>query len=302
MYFTTFLILFYLNKEGKKEMIYFPIIAAIALAGGTVLERNILKKREVNIKKYQILEFLAITIVMLPILYFFWKLDSEALELKNILIFVGVIACSIIANLFAFYSMKGDKVSNLEPAKMLEPLFTILLAVVFSFFFQGLYESNTKVLIPALIAGLTLIFTHIKREHLSFNKYFLAAIIGSLFFALELVISNLILHFYSPVTFYFIRCLGIFILTLFIFHPKLSNNDKKLKWELIAVAIIWVVYRVFAYYGYLKIGIISTTLILMLGAVLTYLFAKIFLKEKISTKNIIASIVILACVLYASFA
>jgi drug/metabolite transporter (DMT)-like permease len=283
-------------------MIYFPIIAAIALAGGTVLERNILKKKGVDIKIYQSLEFLAITIIMLPILYFFWKLDPEALQLRNILIFVGVIIISIAANIFTFYSMKGDKVSNLEPAKMLEPLFTILLAIVFSFFFQGIYESNTKVLIPALIAGIALILTHIKKEHLNFNKYFLAAIIGSLFFALEIIISNLILQFYSPVTFYFLRCLGVFILSIIIFHPKLSNVDKKLKLELIAVGIIWVVYRVVAYYGYLKIGIVSTTLILMLGAILTYIFAKIFLKEKISTRNIIASVIILACILYASFA
>ena len=68
------------------------------------------------------------------------------------------------------------------------------------------------------------------------------------------------------------------------------------------VGVIWVVYRVVAYYGYIKIGVVSTTLILMLGAVLTYVFAKIFLKEKISTRNIIASVIILACILYASFA
>lgn len=283
-------------------MIYFPIIAAIALAGRTVLERSILKRKEVDIKKYQTLEFLAISIIMLPILYFFWKMDSEALQLKNILIFCAVIISSVAANIFVFYSMKGEKVSNLEPAKMLEPLFTILLAVVFSFFFQGVYESNIKIIIASLIAGITLIATHIKREHLNFNKYFVSAIIGSFFFAIEIVVSNLILHFYSPATFYFLRCLGVFILSMIIFHPKLSGTDKRFKIELIAVGIIWIVYRVVAYYGYLKIGVISTTLILMLGAVLTYLFAKIFLKEKISKKNIIASIIILACVLYASFA
>ena len=283
-------------------MIYFPIIAALALAGGTVLERHILKRKEVDIKKYQTLEFLAIVLIMLPMLYFFWKLDPQALQLKNILIFIAVIICSIAANLFTFYSMKGDKVSNLEPAKMLEPLFTILLAVIFSLFFQGAYESNPKVLIASLIAGLVLILTHVKKEHLKFNKYFTAAIIGSFLFALEVVISNLILEFYSPVTFYFLRCLGVFVLSLILFKTKLSGVDKKLKIDLVMVGIIWVLYRVVAYYGYLKIGIVSTTLILMLGAVLTYIFAKLFLKEKINKRNIIASIVILACILYASFA
>lgn len=283
-------------------MIYFPIIAAIALAGGNVLERNILKRKGVDIKKYQTLEFLAISLIMLPILYFFWKVDSQALELKNILIFIGVIIASIAANLFTFYSMKGDKINNLEPAKMLEPLFTILLAIVFSFFFQGVYESNAKVLIASLIAGLTLIFTHIKKEHLNFNKYFIAAVIGSFMFAVEIIISNLILSFYSPVTFYFLRCLGVFIISFLIFRTKLTGTNKRFKIELIVVGLIWVVYRVVAYYGYLKIGVISTTLILMLGAVLTYIFAKIFLKEKINKRNIIASVIILACILYASFA
>ncbi len=283
-------------------MIYFPIIAALALAGGTVLERHILKRKEVEIKRYQTLEFLAIVLIMLPMLYFFWKLDPQALQLKNILIFIAVIICSITANLFTFYSMKGDKVSNLEPAKMLEPLFTILLAVVFSLFFQGAYESNPKVLIASLIAGLVLILTHVKKEHLRFNKYFTAAIIGSFLFALEVIISNLILEFYSPVTFYFLRCLGVFILSLILFRTKLSGVDKKLKIDLVMVGIIWVLYRVVAYYGYLKIGIVSTTLILMLGAVLTYIFAKLFLKEKINKRNIIASVIILACILYASFA
>jgi drug/metabolite transporter (DMT)-like permease len=283
-------------------MIYLPILGAIALASGTILEKHILKRRDIDIKKYQTLEFLAITLIMLPLLYFFWKVDLQALELKNILIFVGVIISSMLANMFAFYSIKKEKISNLEPAKMLEPLFTIILAIIFSFFFQGVYESNIKAIIPALIAALTIILTHIKKEHLNFNKYFLAAIIGSFFFALEIIITNLILNLYSPVTFYFLRCLGVFIASLIFFHPKISNIDKKLKIDLIIISLVWVVYRVITYYGYLKIGIISTTLILMLGTVFIYLFAKIFLKEKINKRNIIASVIILACVLYVSFA
>jgi drug/metabolite transporter (DMT)-like permease len=283
-------------------MIYLPILGAIALAGGTIFEREILKKKGMNIKNYQTIEFLAIVIVMLPLLYFSWKVESPALQLKNILIFVGIIILAIIANLFTFYSMKGEKVSNLEPAKMLEPLFTILLALLFSLFFGNLYENNTKVIIPALIAGVTLILSHVKREHLNFNKYFLAAMVGSFFFALELIISMLILNYYSSITFYFIRCAAITIISLIIFRPKLSGIENKLKWKMLLVGIIWVIYRVATYYGYLKIGIISTTLILMLGTIFIYIFAKIFLKEKISTRNIIASVVILCCILYAILA
>jgi drug/metabolite transporter (DMT)-like permease len=56
------------------------------------------------------------------------------------------------------------------------------------------------------------------------------------------------------------------------------------------------------YYGYIKIGIISTTLVFMLAPIFIYAFAHIFLKEKINVRNIIASVIIIACVLYINFA
>jgi len=64
---------------------------------------------------------------------------------------------------------------------------------------------------------------------------------------------------------------------------------------------MWVVYRVFVYYGFLKIGIISTILMIMLGPIFVYFLAWKFLKEKISWKNIIASFIIVASVVYVMF-
>ncbi len=153
-------------------MVYIPILGALALGAGTVLERFILKKKKIGVKLYQTASFLAITLAILPFLYFFWKLDAGAFNLKNILIFIGVIISSITANLFIFYSLKWEKVTNLEPARILEPLFVVLLAVVFSFFTSELYERNTKLVIPALIAAIALIFPHIKKHHLKIRLYF----------------------------------------------------------------------------------------------------------------------------------
>jgi len=279
---------------------YLPFIGAIALASGFMLEKIVLRRKKIDIKLYQAASFLAIVLVMLPLLYFFWKLEAEAFAGINILIFALVILFSITANLFTFYSMKWEKVSNLEPAKMLEPLFTILLAIIFSFFAVGLYDRNINVLIPALIAGFALIFSHLKKHHLQFNKYFIAAIFGAFFFALELVTSRLILNYYSPLTFYFMRCSAIFIISLVLFRPDFSKLNKKINLHIFITGIVWVIYRTIVYYGYLNLGVIFTTLILMLGPVFVYLFARIFLKEKIEIRNIIASMVIIACVLYAT--
>ncbi|MBS3085896.1 DMT family transporter [Candidatus Pacearchaeota archaeon] len=277
----------------------FPFLGALALSGGTILDRIILKKRKISIKQYLILSFFFIVIISLPFAYFHWKLLPEALSLKNILIFAAVVILAIVANLFYDYSMKWEKVGNLEPARLLESLFIVLLALLFSFIInEEIYERNLNVIIPAIVASLALVFSHIKKHHLSFNKYFIAAIFASLFFALELVISKLILDFYSPENFYFLRCLSILIISAIIFMPNFKKIDKKITGVVFITAAVWFAYRIILYYGYLIYGITFTTLIIMLGPVFVYAFAFIFLKEKLNWRNILAAVIIVACVVY----
>jgi drug/metabolite transporter (DMT)-like permease len=283
----------------RKMVFYLPIFGAIALASGTILEKIVLRKKKINIKLYQTAGFLAIVLVMIPFIFFFWKLDPAALELKNIFIFALVIFFSIIANLLIFYSLKWEKISNLEPARILEPMFVIILALIFSFFVTDLYERNLNIVIPAFIAAAALIFSHVKKHHLEFNKYFIAAIFGSLFFATELVISRLILDFYNPLSFYFLRSSAILLLSFLIFRPNFKKLDEKSRWIILVTGAIWVAYRVIIYYGYLNIGVIFTTLLIMLGPIFIYIFAKIFLKEKLNWRNVVAGIVIAASVVYA---
>ena len=284
-------------------MIYLPLLGALALGAGNILEKIVLKRKKINIRLFHTATFLAIVLTMLPFVFFFWRINTQAFEISNILIFLLVIIFSLIANMFVFYSMKWEKLTNLEPAKILEPLFIIFLAIIFSFFIDsGLYEKNLNVIIPALIAGAALVFSHVKEHHLHFNKYFIAAILGSLFFALELVTSRLILDFYSPITFYFIRCSSIFLISWIAFRPNFGKLSKKVRFEILATGIIWVIYRLIVYYGYLNIGIIFTTLMIMLGPIFIYAFAYIFLKEKLNWRNITAAIIIVGSVLYATLA
>lgn len=284
----------------RGEMVYYlPILGALGLATSTLLEKLVLRKKKVDVKLYHVASFFAVVIAMIPFIWFFWKFDSAALQAGNLLIFALVVLFSIAANLFVFYSLKWEKISNIEPARILEPLFVILLAVVFSFFVEGLYETNSRILIAALIAAAALIFSHIKKHHLKFNKYFIAAILGSFFYAVELILSRLILDFYSPLSFYFLRCSVIFLLSLIIFRPKFKKLNTKVRWIILATGAIWAFYRVMVYYGYLYIGVVFTTLLVMLGPIFVYLFARVFLKEKLEWRNIVASIVIIGAILYA---
>ncbi len=278
-------------------MYFIPFIGSLSLAAITLMEKLVLKTKRIKIKNLHIFAFLSSVLVMLPIIYFFWKVDYSALEPINIFIFSLVIISSLFANLLAFYSLKGEKITNIEPARMFEPLFVVLLAIIFSFFFS-LYERNLNVIIPALIASGALVFSHIKKHHLYLNKYFIAAIAGSLLFAIELVLSRLILGFYNPLTFYFLRCSAIFLISAVILKPSLKEIKTKTRFEIFLIGFLWVVFRLTVYYGYLHVGVIFTTLILLLAPVLIYLFAWRFFKEELDWKNILAAMIILGCVAY----
>ncbi|MEK6945523.1 MAG: DMT family transporter [Nanoarchaeota archaeon] len=280
------------------------LFGAMAGAAATMLDKSVLRIRKIDFKLYQSASFLGIALVSLPLILFLWKTSPGAFELKNILIFIVVIIASVIANAFAFYSLKWEKITNLEPARLLEPFFTIILAILFSFIFgQALYERNAKIVVPALIAACALVFSHLRKHHLEFNRYFIFAIFGALFFALELTLSRLILNYYSPLTFYFIRCLMIFIISVAIFRPNFKKiKTKRVKFEILVSSAIWVIFRVLLYYGYLKIGVILTTLLVMLSPIFVYLFAWKFLKEKIDWRNIVAAVIIIASISYALLA
>lgn len=282
------------------EMIYIPILGAILEGAGTIIDKTVIIKHKINYKNYTVYGFLALVLVMLPFTFFIWEIKPEAHSISNLLIFAAVILFSISANIFTFYSLKRKEISELEPIRLMQPLFIVLLAFVLSFFFS-IYSTERKysILILALIASIALVASHVKKHHLVFNKYIIAALLGSLFFAIELVISRTILPYYSSLTFYFLRCLFIFLITGLIFHPSIKSLENKTKLLMLLSGIIWISYRLILYYGYLTIGIVFTTMLFILGPIFIFLFARIFLKEKILLRHVIASAIIVACIIVA---
>jgi drug/metabolite transporter (DMT)-like permease len=275
-------------------MFYIPIIGAFLEATGMTIEKLLLKKRSLNYKNYTVYGFLAIVIAMIPFIFFFWKIEPEAYLFKNIIILLFVIISALLANLLTYFALKRENLSIIEPIRLMQPILTILLAVLI---FSS-ERTNPWTVILAIVASLTLVLSHIKKNHFTFDKYMVAAFLGSLFFAIELVASKAILPYYNPFTLYFIRCLVIFLITLSIFRPKNKINIKT-RLVILLTAIIWIFYRIILYWGYEKIGVVLTTMLLVLTPVFVYIFARIFLKEKLTLRNIISAIIIIACVIGA---
>jgi len=282
-------------------MFYIPILGSLLEASGTIIEKKVIKKKNINYKNYIVYGFLTIVCTSIPFLFFFWKLSPEALELKNILIFSSIIIASLIANLLIFYSLKRKSLSEFEPIRLTQPLFTILLAFMLSFFIPAYAdERNPAIILLALIASITLIIAHINKHHIKFDKYIIAALIGSFFFALELVLSKTILPYYSSWSFYFLRCLFILIISAAIFRPNLKTIDKQTHYFTWTTSLIWITYRVILYWSYESLGIVFTTITLsILTSIFIFVLAKIFLKEKPTMRQVISAAIIILCVIIA---
>lgn len=275
-------------------MIELPIIGSLMEAAGMIFEKRILKQKLINYKNYTVYAFLAIVLMMLPFVFLFWRFDANALTLGNALIFFAMVIVSVFANLLIFYSLKREHVTEFEPIWLMQPLFTILLAFLF---FPT--ERDWVVVGLAFLASLALVASHVKKHHLIMNRFVLAAILGSFLFSLELILSRFILDYYSALTFYFLRCLFVFAIVFFVYHPspKPLLKAKGVWWMTLLVGIFWIFYRVIIYSGFLSLGIVYTTALFILSPVFLFLFAIVFLKERPSKREIFATCFIVACVI-----
>jgi drug/metabolite transporter (DMT)-like permease len=274
-------------------LIPLAITGSLSEAFGMMTGKKILRWHKANVEDWISYSFLAIVLVSVPLVLFFWKIVPEAWGAFGLLMLGIIVFVSIIANLFNSYSMKKENLSELEPMKLFQPLFVILFALLI---YPVERESSIWIITLAIIASLALIISHVEKEHLKINKYMIFMLLASILFGLELALSKMILPFYNPITFYFVRSLLIFLLTLPFFAKNLGKITKSTAKLYFLSGAAWVLFRGLVYYGYIEFGVVFTTLIFMLTPIFLYTFSKIFLKEKLSVKNIIASIVIVGCV------
>ena len=67
---------------------YLPIIGSIFESSLTITEKKVLRNHKINSINYTVYSFFGIVLIMLPFIFFVWDLSPEALELKNLLIFL----------------------------------------------------------------------------------------------------------------------------------------------------------------------------------------------------------------------
>jgi drug/metabolite transporter (DMT)-like permease len=268
----------------------FPILAAILQANSLTLDKTILSIKRVNFKNYTGVSFPLIFFITLVIFLIFRPPLSLNLLTGNLwwLLFVSI-GINIVTNLVFYRALGDDKLSEIQT---LDLLHIIPIIIFSSIIFTD--ERNFAVIIPALVASVAIIWSHLENRHFKIAKRTLPFLLWSLSAAsVGAIISKILLASWNPISLELVRS-GVMALILgSLFSKQIKKIPSKAFWFLLATnissSVAWILY----YFSYQRSGIIYTVLIFSLQPLLVYFASVFFLKERLRWKKTVAFFVVL---------
>src|SRR3990167_7934392 len=104
----------------------FAFIAAIAQAGGIIVDKIVLTRRRMEIHVFIPLLFLFLFILTGLLMPHLGKINYEIFQPYYLVIFLLMIGAAIIWNVFYYQGVQKEKVQEFELIIMFQPLLTIL--------------------------------------------------------------------------------------------------------------------------------------------------------------------------------
>jgi len=253
-----------------------------------------------NGRNFTSIIFLALAILNIPLLLFF-KISPEALSFFPLLVLGLMIIGSTLSNVLIYTGLRNKDLSHLEPIRNSQSIISILLA--FLIFPE---ERNIFVLLIGLITTLALIFANLHRHEnkkisITFDKFMWYVLLSMIISSFINISYKYLLNYYSSISLYGIRAIGIFVLMFLLYRPSVKNISSK-QWSLFFLsALFYTLSAILKFTSIKDLGVSITVLIFNLSPAIIYLFSKFLLKEKISKKKVLASTIIIGCILFLTF-
>lgn len=237
--------------------------------------------------------FIWIAIVGLIISPWFARIDAVAMTPYYLWLLLLMAFLAANYNLLYYFGLSYEKISEIEPFLLFDPIVTILIA---SLFYAD--ERFWQVYVAAFIAGAMLSWSHIKKHHIKIGKPLLAILGFSVLAGLEAVVIKQLLMVYSPSALYLVRALMIALFLWILARGKIAPITIKQAPYFILLAISATFICSLIYYAYHSIGINLTELILLSSPVLIYILSSVILKEKLHWKNLVTSAVVISLIVW----
>lgn len=273
------------------------IVASLGYAGGVIADKFVLCKYRVPVMRFIPLLFVWLAIITAIFLPKWGGYDlNSILNWKSIVLFVLMILIALSWNLLYYQGIQKEDLHEFELIMLLSPLVTIILATVFL-----PAERDWSILMPGIIATGALLATRFRAHHIRISRVAWRTIIAMILMSLESIIIKELLGTFSPVALYFVRTTVITAVFLIMFKPKLFEMHRNAFALTILSAVFGVVQMVLKFYGFQSLGVIETTMILVLGPFLVYLASSAFFKEHLYKRDLFAATVVVLCILYVQF-
>lgn len=271
-------------------------IASLGYAGGVLADKFVLSKYKVPVLRFIPLLFIWLAAISAVFLPRFGGINTELFGWKTILLFLSMIAVAVLWNVFYYQGIQKENLHEFELIMLLSPLATIMMAELF---FPS--ERNIPIFIAGLVASSALILARFKSHHAKIGRVAKRTIIAMLLMSFESILIKELLTVLSPVTLYFFRTLAIAIVFYLMFKPKILKLPTVAFGLTLISAMMGVVQMVLKFYGFQNLGIVETTMILILGPFMVYIASSVWFKEKLFKRDIAAALVVVLCVLYVQF-
>ncbi|MFA7253757.1 MAG: EamA family transporter [Patescibacteria group bacterium] len=272
-------------------------ISAISSASNDVMLKTLLGKWKVPLKQYLPGIFILLAICMLAISPFGFQFDGEkAFTLKFILFFAGMIGTAVIWNTLIAKSLQKEALHEYELIILMAPLITMLMAgILFP------EERESKAFIAGVVASVALAVSRIRKHHLVFSTSAKGTLLAVFFMGVESIFVKELLVVFSPVLLNCARVIVIAIVFLYIYKPSFKNIAPKNVGLMAVSAVFGAMIMVAKFTAFKQIGVVQTTLILLLGPVLTYAASYFYFKEKKNfMRDALAAAVVIIAIAYVN--
>jgi len=275
------------------------LLAVLGFAGGVLTSKFELSKRKVPISVHAPLLFLLLCFVTGMIMIATGQkvmLPDVVFGPSYIIAFIIMICVAVAWNVFYYQALSKENIQEFDLIIVTEPLVTIALA--------GVYlssERNPTVLLLALIAAIALIFAHMRHHKVRIDRYAKELIVAVFLMGVEVLIIKYLLGAFSPISLYFWRTLFVFGALYAMYRPDFKKVALRDFTIIFIDALFGVLQMVARYYGYNIGGVVVTTLALLLGPVIVEVYSLSVMKEKVSSKSVLAFVVVCLCVLISIF-
>lgn len=263
------------------------LLASMLATSEVLLNRYILTKQQVGVHRSIALCFLMGVLLMLPAIPLFFKMPDWTPALTTV--FIGMCIIAVIFNIFYQMGIKYNTIEKSTPLYLSTNVFTITLA--YALFPE---ERNTFVLVLALISSIAILSVNLNRSSITFDRYAIFMLLAALLFSVHNIFIASLLAYFNPFTLYFLRCCIGAVLMLAFYRPTLQDlHPKNPIWLLMTIIVIE---QILVYWSYSTFGVIGTTLLMTLAPIATIYASHFLLKEELHATKVVATIVIVGCV------